>query len=81
MCMYMYMSVYHTVTVDGKRVANLPSAAVSVDLLAEVATLTNQGLDIIARLRPRTVPPGHVYCPWKSGKYVMILLHIFVDMK
>ena len=52
-------------------VAYLPNAAVSEDLLAEVAALKNQGLewsDIIARLRPRTVPPGYAYCPWKSGK-------------
>ena len=65
------MHVYHVVALDGKRVANLPNAAVSEDLLAEVATLKNQGLewsDIIARLRPRTVPPGYAYCPWKSGK-------------
>ena len=51
--------------------AYLPNAAVSEDLLAEVVALKNQGLewsDIIARLRPRTVPPGYVYCPWKSGK-------------
>ena len=51
--------------------ANVPNAAVSEDLLAEVATLKDQGLewsDIIARLRPRTVPAGYAYCPWKPGK-------------
>ena len=58
-------------TLDGKRVANLPNAAVSEDLLAEVAALKDQGLewsDIIARLRPQTVPSGYAYSPWKPGK-------------
>lgn len=29
--------------------------------------------DIIQRLRPRTVPPGHVYHTWSPGMYIRVL--------
>ena len=43
---------------------------VSGELLAEILKWQKQGLDwkdVLNRLRPRTVPPGYTYHPWKAG--------------
>ena len=45
-------------------------SSVNGELLAEILKWQKQGLDwkdILNRLRPRTVPPGYTYHPWKSG--------------
>ena len=43
---------------------------VNGELLGEILKWQKQGLDwkdILNRLRPRTVPPGYTYHPWKAG--------------
>lgn len=65
----------HVGTNDGITVAEVPNVAIHEGILLEIAEWKDQGIewsDIIRRLRPRTVPTGYTYCPWKPGKYSYI---------
>jgi len=56
---------------DGTVIAELSNAAVPQYILREIFSWRQQGIsmrDIVARLRPRTVPPGYPYHTWKTGK-------------
>ena len=54
----------------GQVVAKKAHPGVNSELLADILKWQKQGLDwidILNRLRLRTVPPGYTYHPWKSG--------------
>ena len=56
---------------DGTITAELSNAAVPQHVLREIFIWKQQEIsmkDIVARLRPRTVPPGYSFHTWKAGK-------------
>ena len=60
-------------TDDGKVVAEIPNVAIHEDLLLEISQWRDQGIEwieIINRLRPRTVPAGYTFCTWRPGKWL-----------
>lgn len=73
--LYMYVISYSVGTTDGRRVAEVQNPAISQELLLEISRWRNDGIewsDIISRLRPRTVPSGYAYSPWKAGKHYSV---------
>lgn len=62
-----------SVTPSGQFVGQVQNPAVCEKLLTEISQWLCQDIewsDIISRLRPRTVPNGYTYKPWRSGKCV-----------
>ena len=62
--------MYTVVTTNGQTVGMVPNPAVEEGVLVEISQWRGQGIewsDIIARLRPRTVPSGYTFSPWKPG--------------
>ena len=62
--------MYILILPNGDITAEIPSEAVSKNLLSEIEKWIKEGAkyeDIICRLRPKTVPPGYSYYAWISG--------------
>lgn len=61
----------HLVLQDGSIVAKKSNTCVTSELLQEILQWKNEGmedLDIITRLRQRTVPVGYIRHTWQPGK-------------
>ena len=58
-----------------------PSPIVPASLLSEILSWRCEGatdMDVITRLRQRTVPTGYNPHPWKPGRFAMTILMIIV---
>lgn len=69
-CIFQLNAIFFTLVVAGQVVANNPHPCVNKDLLTEILKLKRQDFewkDILNRLRPRAVPSGYTYHPWKTG--------------
>ena len=72
-------TMYTQLVVAGKVVATNPHPSVNEDLLTEILYLKRQELewkDILSRLRPRTVPSGYTYHPWKTGMIIIMYMSV-----
>lgn len=57
-------------TANGQIVGKVPNPAVEDRVLVEILQWRSQGIEwsnVIARLRPRTVPSGYAFISWKPG--------------
>ena len=68
--------------VNGNNIkAQIANPAVKHNLLTEILSWNQEGTtidDVVARLRIRTVPPGHTIHNWIDGNYTNIW-HINID--
>ena len=64
--------------VNGRLVAQSPNPAVSYSLFAEIWKWMNEKaslMDVVVRLRPRTVPSGYKYHTWKAGTLTYMYMY------
>ena len=64
---------------DGSIVAKKPNPAVPSDLLKEILSWKSEGasmLDVVTRLRQRTVPAGYTIHTWIPGKLKYSYLYL-----
>ena len=68
--MYMYMLYSFSVGLGDDVVAEIPNSAVPTALLTEILLWKEEGcseMDVIERLRLRTIPDGYQYHTWNYG--------------
>lgn len=78
-----FKAIQCEVLLDGTVVAECANPAVSNTLLQEIARWKKQGIcmeDIVDRLRPRTVPAGYSFLPWKPGIIIPVPIILFYSV-
>ena len=75
--------MYITEIVDGKLIGEYQNPAVTTCLLTEIWKWMQEGssyVDVVCRLRQRTVPRGYQYQEWKKGQNVCMCMHTHLKL-